>query len=68
MENEYDDVVVGAGAAGCCWPTASTRIPTQVLPVEAGGSTIDDMIRVPKGFVLPAQRRKVRLQVLFVTR
>jgi choline dehydrogenase len=50
VEDEYDYVIVGAGAAGCVLASRLSADPSiQVLLVEAGGSTIDPMIRVPKG-------------------
>lgn len=51
MEPEYDYVIVGGGGAGCVLANRLSADPaTRVLLVEAGGSPVHPMVRVPKGF------------------
>jgi len=49
--DEFDYVIVGAGAAGCVLANRLTEDPgTRVLLMEAGGWDRSPFVRVPKGF------------------
>ena len=49
-EKSYDYIIVGAGSAGCTLANRLTENPdTRVLLIEAGGSDLSPIIRVPLG-------------------
>ena len=52
LEGDFDYIVVGAGTAGCIWPTACRPIPaTRVLLLEAGGNDNWIWFHIPVGYL-----------------